>query len=53
MIGANRMIMHQSVSLLRPSPKIDDTCYPSAVVFKLYENYSLENIYKSSANSIF
>lgn len=42
MIGANPMIMHQSVSLLRLSPKIDDIPYPSAMMFKPYEDYSLE-----------
>jgi len=37
MIGANQMIMHQSIALLRLSPRIDDMCYAFARVFKLYE----------------
>jgi|SRR5687767_7448146 len=45
MIGANRMKMHQSIALLRLSPKIDDTCYRPGMVFKLYESYSLEHIH--------
>ena len=53
MIGANQMMMHQSIALLRLSPRIDDMCHDSARVFKLYENYSLEHVCKSSTNSIF
>ena len=45
MIGANRMKMHQSIALLRLSPNIDDIWYRPAMVFKLYESYSLEHIY--------
>jgi len=53
MIGANQMIIHQSIALLRLSPRIDDMCYLSSRVFILYENYSLEHICKFSTNSIF
>jgi hypothetical protein len=45
MIGADLMKMHQSIALLRLSPKIDDTCYRPTIEFKLYERYSLEHIY--------
>ena len=49
MIGAN-LKMHQSIALLRLSPKIDDTCYRPGMVFKLYESYSLEKHLQSSWN---
>ena len=52
MIGANLMKMHQSIALLRLSPKIDDTCYRPGMVFKLYESYSPEHIYNPVGTSI-
>jgi hypothetical protein len=53
MIGANQMMMHQSIALLRLSPRIDDKYHVSAKVFKLCENYSLKHVCKSSTNPIF
>ena len=53
MIGALSSDLHQSIVLLRLSPRIDDMCYMSSRVFILYENYSLEHICKFSTNSKF
>jgi len=53
MIGANQMIMHQSIALLRLSPRIDDMCYLASRLFIIYENFSLGLICKFSTYSKF